>query len=62
MLLQVESDETFDPSTLIDIEKFKAANVPAKQVSVNKYCFYHDQFYCFSFAIKARSKVHFKML
>lgn len=27
-----ESDESFDPSKLIDIEKFKAANAPGKQV------------------------------
>ena len=30
---QDESDEAFDPSALIDIEKFKAANAPLKQVS-----------------------------
>lgn len=29
---KVESDESFDPSKLIDIEKFKAANAPGKQV------------------------------
>jgi len=31
-----ESDEAFDPSALIDIEKFKAANAPVKQTTTNK--------------------------
>lgn len=30
---QAESEEEFDPSAVIDIAKFKAANAPSKQVS-----------------------------
>lgn len=31
-ILQDDTDEIFDPSALIDIEKFRAVNAPTKQV------------------------------